>query len=438
MVWSKRKPYYGLKLSVNEFFRAPVRYLREYITKESILEKPYVDGDRGEMHQDPPRNPDPFPPGDPQDYPPWDPTGPTDPGGDLPPPPLPGVNPGPDTPIPGINPDPDPTGGYWVPSLCSSSGSLGCLSVGESGLIYAAANTSDGTAWRIENTDPGVVSAKIIKTLGGGAYHGDRIVIEVTALKEQEDRSATITIWGSWRDYESRCGTHYVTVPCCNNSFPIEWDYEISEETIVRGGNALVAVTQGTGPYTWAVTGTGFTISPETETRYNILFADETACGSATIVVTDACGSVAVGYVREEDNSQWNVRGAQNVCGISGAASWARYGDITQKDGTLIQGKYKTVVRIGSGGGANGCINCGSSAFPGALTCPEWCASVNCLAGIQCNECVTGYSITGYTQAGTWNCWGLTFVFPSCEAGLWRSMICACAARVQNYEWECS
>ncbi len=434
MVWSKRKPYYGLKLSVNEFFRAPVRYLREYITKESILEKPYVDEDRGEMHQGPPRNPDPSPPDDPQDYPPWVPT--PSPGPDAPP--LPGVNPGPDDdpPIPGVNPDPDPTGGLWVQPLCFTSSDCTCLNIGESCLIFAAANTVDlKTQWKIENSDPDVVSVAIVKRF----Y--DKVVFKVTALKEQTRQSATVTIWGVWgynsNPYDSRCGWVYVSVPCCNADVPFEWD-ESGIDTIARNESGRVAVLDGVAPFDWAVSGTGFTLAHSTtQDRSNTLIADETACGTATITVTDYCGAQVTGYVREEDNSAWVQRGAQNVCGISGAATWVRYGNITQKDGTVIQGKYKTVVRIGSGGGANGCINCGSSAFPGAITCPEWCASSNCLAGIQCAECVTGYSITGYTQAGTWNCWGLTFVSPSCDPGLWRTMICACAVRVRNYEWEC-
>ncbi|KKM90998.1 hypothetical protein LCGC14_1232900, partial [marine sediment metagenome] len=199
MVWSKRKPYYGLKLSVNEFFRAPVRYLRDYVTKESILEKPYVDEDRGKMHQDPPRNPETDPPGDPGDYPPWDPTGPDD---DLPPP-FPGVNPGPDeTPIPGVNPDPeDPTGGMWVQPLCTARSDCDCLNVGESCLIFVATHEKDlKTTWGIENTDPEVISAEIVKSLG------DKVVIKVTALKEQDGLSSTITIWGAW-GYQSNLYT---------------------------------------------------------------------------------------------------------------------------------------------------------------------------------------------------------------------------------------
>ena len=47
---SKRKPYYGLKRSIAEFFREPVRYLKESNRKESVFEKPYQVGEYPKMH----------------------------------------------------------------------------------------------------------------------------------------------------------------------------------------------------------------------------------------------------------------------------------------------------------------------------------------------------------------------------------------------------
>jgi len=443
MVWSKRKPYYGLKLSVNEFFRAPVRYLRDYVTKESILEKPYEDEDRGKMHQDPPRNPETDPSGDPEDNPPVDttttspdPTSPTgssggDPDGDLP-----GVNPDPDeTPIPGVNPDPDPTqGGMWVQPVCSASSDCDCLSVGESCLIFAATNEKGlKTTWGIENTDPGGVSAVIVQRLG------DKVVIKVTALKEQEGNSPIITIWGSWGYqsslYTSRCGGASVTVPCCN--FPIEWDEDASEDTIEPEGNAVVAVTQGTAPYTWSVTGTGFSIEPETGSRFNLLLADETACGTATIVVTDACGSGTVGYVRSTEG-RWVQQGPQNVCRFPGAGElWWKWGAQSYAwEGRSTQGEWRTDVRLSGGyGGGIGCMNCGDDGFPGGGTCPEMCLVV-CGVTVEnnCTECITGVPPVGYSNAGSWNCWGQDGT--ECEGG-WTSMMCLCITRIKNEQWIC-
>lgn len=50
MGWSKRKPYYGLGGSIVQFFREPVRYLKESNVKESQFEKPYLSPEYPNMH----------------------------------------------------------------------------------------------------------------------------------------------------------------------------------------------------------------------------------------------------------------------------------------------------------------------------------------------------------------------------------------------------
>jgi len=51
-VTSNRKTYLKLKQSMREFFRAPVRFLKESNEKESVFEKPYLDTDYRAMHLD--------------------------------------------------------------------------------------------------------------------------------------------------------------------------------------------------------------------------------------------------------------------------------------------------------------------------------------------------------------------------------------------------
>ena len=50
MTFSKRKLYYSLKTSMIDFFTAPVRHLKDVITKESQFEKPYRTNDYPVMH----------------------------------------------------------------------------------------------------------------------------------------------------------------------------------------------------------------------------------------------------------------------------------------------------------------------------------------------------------------------------------------------------
>lgn len=49
-MFSNRRPYYGLKASIADFFREPVRYLKTSNTKESQLEKPYLIDEYQKMH----------------------------------------------------------------------------------------------------------------------------------------------------------------------------------------------------------------------------------------------------------------------------------------------------------------------------------------------------------------------------------------------------
>ena len=69
-------------------------------------------------------------------------------------------------------------------------------------------------------------------------------------------------------------------------------------ETIDRSEEKTITVTGGCSPFTWAVTGTGFTLANATTIgRTNTLVADATACGTAAISVTDTWSDIAA-YVR--------------------------------------------------------------------------------------------------------------------------------------------
>jgi RHS repeat-associated protein len=67
-----------------------------------------------------------------------------------------------------------------------------------------------------------------------------------------------------------------------------------------------INVIGGCPPYTMAVSGNGFSMTG------NTLLADDTACGSATITVTDVCANSATGYVRST-NGTW-----VQICVFSG------------------------------------------------------------------------------------------------------------------------
>jgi len=103
----------------------------------------------------------------------------------------------------------------------------------------------------------------------------------------------------------------------------IDYEYAISfaygepELEIDRGNSLPVNVSANGTPLTWSVSGNGFTLEyEETEGTANVLYADATASGTATITITDCEGNIAIGYVRCTTGS-WV--GKTNDCQMPGA-----------------------------------------------------------------------------------------------------------------------
>jgi hypothetical protein len=96
----------------------------------------------------------------------------------------------------------------------------------------------------------------------------------------------------------------------CQCAEGMEWDTENSPETIVAGSSVPVFVTGGRGPYTWSVSGAGYSLlAAETEIGQNQVICVNGNCGteydaSAAITVTDACGATVTGSLRNVDG-QW-------------------------------------------------------------------------------------------------------------------------------------
>jgi len=77
----------------------------------------------------------------------------------------------------------------------------------------------------------------------------------------------------------------------------IKWAPD-NPEVIDRNDTLAVSVINGTYPYFWSISGTGFSLDTDAEGLSNNLSADATACGAATIKVIDKDGSSTNGYVR--------------------------------------------------------------------------------------------------------------------------------------------
>ena len=94
-------------------------------------------------------------------------------------------------------------------------------------------------------------------------------------------------------------------------------DAHTLSDTVTRGTYTTVWVDScglACPPYDWSLGGTGFhfsTIAGPTTIRTNAdseaieLWADDTACGSTFITVTDACGEQTTISVREPNSGRW-------------------------------------------------------------------------------------------------------------------------------------
>jgi len=94
------------------------------------------------------------------------------------------------------------------------------------------------------------------------------------------------------------------------------WEPDNPQE-IAPGGAVGVSIYGKCPPYTWSVSGSGFALAnSETSVLSNTLSANSSACGAATIIVTDGCGNTTEGSLRCT-NGRW-IRTSQKFCPAPG------------------------------------------------------------------------------------------------------------------------
>ena len=217
-------------------------------------------------------------------------------------------------------------------------------------------------------------------------------------------------------------GDGLLTLSSCDTVTNVNYDSD-NPATIARNDSDVeITVSDGIGPFTWSVAGTGFSLGSATTTgRTNTLDADGTACGTAIITITDACDDTATGYVRCT-TGQW-VQKSTGSCIISGAITdTISEPDENSGEHERISGYQKQYQLWGSKCGvASGFYDC-ENPYPGcgdggASECNEG----TCLA-TGCTPCLTGGNIPSmgcrnYTGGGSYQV--------DCVKGL------------TYYEWEC-
>ena len=230
------------------------------------------------------------------------------------------------------------------------------------------------------------------------------------------------SIAGDCDDMTSGGGTPTVTG---DHNIPENWNPGLqfdpnNPDEIDRNSSIHLNVVGGCLPYTFSVGGNGFSMTD------NTLFADETACGTATIIVTDACGNNATGYVRCTTGSwgSWT-----NGCVISGEpdSSVKEWGVLTLEK---TKDKYfqQQQVRIREYS-IDGCDN---------ENCAENCGYSYCMDAEGCTDCLE-WDCDDFDPSGTrptcqaWCCGSSANPIGSCEyAGR-----CMCNATLRYREWGC-
>ena len=306
-MFSNRRPYYGLKASIADFFREPVRYLKTSNTQESMSEKPYLIDEYPKMHLS----------------------------------------------LHGFNYKPKKRPGFFGDIASGTPyGGLASISYGESRCQWRVVNTGWCTSepliitmwadyfWRAEFKFVAEIVEDTIGVMLEQLPETESVAWDDQDYKLTfpENANGTVTICGFasanvlisdtfenitagmpvgmykfggqqnpavsqksfYGDRGANCGCITIETSCdpCIDAVAIAWDDDASAETVARNNSVSVAIKDGLGPYNWSVTGTGFTVgSAQTSGVSNTVIADGSACGSATITVIDQCG-LATGYVR--------------------------------------------------------------------------------------------------------------------------------------------
>jgi len=207
------------------------------------------------------------------------------------------------------------------------------------------------------------------------------------------------------------CPPNISTIPG-TVQYPADWIFEwdpSNPQEINRDSSVTVNVIGGYAPYTWSVSGTGFSLADsQTQGLSNTLIVDNTACGPAFVTVADSRNSQPVaGSLRTLGYGQWVAKGP--ICGLAGEYD-SRYYDKWAGANiyTKVQGYQKQTQKVDQM----------SNKECGALNCESIC---------------TWYDDYNYRCNPTYGC-------ETCIAGneaLCFGNYCMCTMLLNYYEYEC-
>jgi len=359
---------------------------------------------------------------------------------------------------------------WEIQDSCNIEGGADCLDEGETTTINAASNGGEPAYWGVEISRPDLLgySMYVNKTTAGGVVQkqalkdGKSLILHIdlkalAAPNPSQDVEVCVFM-GFLRkgkpNYRSlntsnlmmerrsnvpsyfntlevvQCGCVTIEVPCDPCSAK---EYQLPVMTALAStiapGTAPCAtsastvgllVQYGAPPYTWSVSGTGFCLDYAVTTGVNnTLRADNTACGPATVTVTDYCGNSVTVEVRSTAGfwctlADYTGPAADVPCLLSGEGE-----HITTI--IKIEGKYRMVEYIGSGGG-----------------CCPYCDTIDCGYFAAC---------MAYTPLCLYDSDWYTNLYLLCSPGCFALTVgggptCSTVIRYSTYragyEWKCA
>lgn len=363
-----RKPYLTLKSSIAELFKAETRYLKASNQKESVFEKPYFDLEYQTMHLKIPR------PDWPTWYlPPWKlgkwRTFPDVGGGALPTYKCPGCMLYAD---PTYDCEKDPVE-IHAARWCTDTPWTGTDRLFERKGVPQGSKVAPGTF--VGGVSAGDTALRVYAekgsirsfTIGAWAYIGPSIAAFVDPAIS-EHRICGLMIDGAGSMCIACADVKYCS--CENPS--VAFSIASYDSTIDPGGSAYVTVTGGCGPYSYSVSGTGYSAS-----------------GTGTVgTISSASGTCGVEYAVYVTVTAKDFCGTEKTCVIRNTGGkW-----------TISVAPFVRCFNLPGGGR---CVSCFHTSCAGNCTGPQLITQVDNLT----KWAITGYSCNCCNYGCSANCW---------------------------------
>jgi len=184
-----------------------------------------------------------------------------------------------------------------------------------------------------------------------------------TTWADYFDSSQSGHPWVQYKDpLGSTCSEHVIVYCSCPCVGDFAFDDDSTPDTISAGSNISMYVTGGCPPYSWSVSGVGYSLSGSIELSETLTCAAAGTCGVdyaayAAVTVTDNCEAEVTFDIRNTTNANWAGYYPGCILGCcfddSSPAGGCSY------DYFKTEGRYKQQQRIdGCGNSEEGCIDC--------------------------------------------------------------------------------